>query len=221
MTFADGQQNNSPKIDVKITIPEMAAVGPFWIRGYPTHRSFADLYQECVNHQAVLASPFPLEPVRASRHFWIGDQMMRRGDSLNTVASRPAKSAAGPTELSLFLRRDYYRIGPVNLIAGGIEYTYIDAEDRVDNVLPSILDKDQRTCCFDLCDWHHRRLAPDKSLADYALWPAWQDASEFPGRANLSLRPRAGRLAYLLLACAALGGFLTGYGFWRFALAGH
>lgn len=220
MTFVDGQQSSTQKIDIKITILEMAALGPFWIRDYPTHRSFAELYQECVNHPAVLASPLPLEPVKASRHFWLGDRLMPRGDSLHTVASRPAKSA-GPTELSLFLRRDYYRIGPLNLVAGGIEYTYIDAEDRVDNVLPSILDKDQKTCCFDLCDWRGHRLAPDKSLTDYELWPAWQESGDFPSHAALKLRPRAGRLAYLLLGTAALAGFLCGYSVWKIALAGH
>jgi len=220
MTSADGQPNSAAKIHIKITIPEMDSIGSFWIRDYPIHRSFAELYQECVNHDTVLAAPHALEPVKASRHFWLGERMMRRGDSLQAAVERSAKSALGPAELSLVLRRDYYRIGPPNLVSGGIEYTYIDAEDRVDNVLPSILDKDQKICCFDLCDWRRRRLALDKSLADYELWPAWQDSGEFPSRAALKLRPQAGGLAYALLAVAALAGSLSGYFVWRLALAG-
>ena len=196
-------------MDVKITIPELADVRPFWIRGYPLHGTFAELYQDCVNHEDVRRSRQPLE--RISRHFWFGEKFLPRGASL---ASQLTTEADASQEVSLVLRRDLYRVGPPQSVAGNIEYTYVDAEDRIDRVVALILDKAERPGCFDLSDWRGRRLAPDKSLASHGLWPAWEGTKSFPDRATLRLRPRTGWPAYALLALALLGGLGLGYWLW-------
>ena len=193
-------------MDVKITIPEMTDVRPFWIRGCPPHCTFADLYQDCVNHDDVRRSRQPLG--RISRHFWLGEKFLPRDASLASLFPGEADASQ---EVSLVLRRDLYRVGPPASVAGNTEYTYVDAEDRIDRVIALILDKAERPCCFDLSDWRGRRLAPDKSLASHALWPAWEGAEAFPERATLRLRPRTGWLAYGLLAVALVGGLGLGY----------
>lgn len=195
-------------MDVKITIPELTDVPPFWIRGYPLHGTFAELYQDCVNDETVRRSRQTLD--RVSRHFWFGEKFLPRELSL---ASQFPAEADRSQEISLVLRRDLYRVGPPASVAGNIEYTYVDAEDRIDRVIALILSKAERPGCFDLRDWRGRRLAPEKSLAAHALWPAWEDA-KFPERAVLRLRPRTGWLAYVLLALALGGGLGLGYWLW-------
>lgn len=200
-------------MDVKITIPELTDVPAFWIRGYPPHGTFAELYQDCVNHEAVRRSRQSLD--RVSRHFWFGEKFLPREQSLASQLSADAERAQEVTqEISLVLRRDLYRVGPPASLAGNIEYTYVDAEDRIDRVVALILSKTERPCCFNLHDWRGRRLAPEKSLAAHALWPAWEDAKNFPERAVLRLRPRTGWLAYFLLAVALGGGLGLGYWLW-------
>lgn len=193
-------------MDIKITIPELTDIRPFWIRGFPSHSTFAELYQDCINHDDVRRSRQSLD--RISRHFWFGDRFLPRGVSL---ASQFAAGADTHPEISLVLRRDLYRVGPPEAVNGHIEYTYVDAEDRIDKVIALILNKAERPCCFDLSDWRGRRLASEKSLAFHEIWPAWEDAKTFPDRARLRLRPRAGWLAYALLAAALLGGLGLGY----------
>ena len=196
-------------MDVKITIPELTDVRPFWIRGCAPHHTFGELYQDCVNHDDVRRSRQKLD--RISRHFWAGETFLLRTASL--ASQFPGDD--GSREISLVLRRDLYRVGPPELAAGHTEYTYVDAEDRIDRVVALILSKSERPCCFDLSDWHGRRLAPDKSLASHSLWPAWEDSKAFPERAALRLRPRTGWLAYALLAVALLGGGGLGYWLWN------
>ena len=220
MTFPGRPVPVAATADVKVTVPELPEIGAFWVRDYGTHHTFAELYQECVNHPSVVRSLSSLQPAHASRHFWSGASLMPRAASLHSLAAQVTAPAGGRPELSLILRRDLYRLGPPQFVAGGIEYTYIDAEDRIDRVIPIILGKDQNPCCFDLCDWRRRRLAPDKTLADFELWPAWEDAGEFPDRAGLRLRARTGWLAYTLLAIAAVAGLLLGYTFWKIATLG-
>jgi hypothetical protein len=197
-------------MDVKVTIPELSDIGPFWLRGCPVHATFAELYQDCVNHDEVRRSHQSL--TRVSRHFWYGERFLKRTETLAVLNAQ--------AEISLVLRRDLYRVGPKEAVDGQIEYTYMDAEDRIEKVIPRILNKAERSCCFDLCDWRGRRLAADESLAFHSLWPAWEEAKNFPERARLRLRPRIGWLAYVLLAAAAIVGLELGYWLW-ILLAGH
>ncbi len=197
------------RVDVKVTIPELADIGPFWLRGCPAHATFAELYQDCVNHDEVRRSRQAL--TRVSRHFWYGERFLKRTETLAALNAQ--------AEISLVLRRDLYRVGPKEAVDGQIEYTYVDAEDRIDKVIPRILNKAERSCCFDLCDWRGRRLASGESLAFHSLWPAWEEANweeakSFPERAQLRLRPRIGWLAYALLAAGALAGLGLGYWLW-------
>ncbi len=143
---------------------------------------------------------------RVSRHFWAGERFLKRDETLSVLSAS--------AEISLVLRRDLYQIGPKEAVDGQIEFTYVDAEDRIEKVIPRVLNKAERSCCFDLCDWRGRRLAGDQSLAFHALWPAWEDGKPLPARAQLRLRPRTGWLAYLLLALAALAGLGLGYWLW-------
>ncbi len=193
-----------PGMDVKVTIPELADIGPFWLRGCPAHATFAEIYQDCVNHEEVRRSRQPL--TRVSRHFWYGERFLKRTETLAVLNAQ--------AEVSLVLRRDLYRVGPKEAVDGQIEYTYVDAEDRIEKVIPRILNKAERSGCFDLCDWRGRRLAAGESLAFHSLWPAWEDAKSFPERAQLRLRPRTGWLAYVLLAAAVLSGLGLGYWLW-------
>jgi hypothetical protein len=103
-------------VDVKITVPELTDVRPFWIRGCPLHSTFAELYQDCVNHDDIRRSRQPLE--RVSRHFWFGEKFLPRGASL---ASQFPNDANVSQEISLVLRRDLYRVGPPEMVAGSIE----------------------------------------------------------------------------------------------------
>ena len=206
MSVSAGQSGTTGAVDVKVTIPELTDIRPFWLRDYPLHGTFAELYQDCINHDDVRRSRQPLE--RISRHFWFGEKFLPRSASL---ASQLTREGQAYPEISLVLRRDLYRVGPPPLVAGNTEYTYVDAEDRIDRVVTLTLSKAERPCCFDLCDWRGRRLTSDKSLAAHALWPAWEEAKTFPERATLRLRPRTGWLAYLLLALALLGGLALGY----------
>lgn len=43
-------------VDVKVTIPEMADVRPFRLRDYPLSGTFAELYQDCINHEDIRRS---------------------------------------------------------------------------------------------------------------------------------------------------------------------
>lgn len=202
-------------MDFKITIPELTDIHPFWLRGCPDHATFSELYQDCVNHDDVRRSRQTLE--RVSRHFWFGEKFLPRAESL--VSQFPGGTAASQ-EISLVLRRDLYRVAPPELVAGSIEYTYVDAEDRIDRVVALILNKSDKPCCFDLSDWRGRRLAAEKSLASQELWPAWEDSkTEFPERAILRLRPRTSWLAYALLGVALLGGVSLGYWLWGLLLS--
>ena len=198
------------RMDVKVTILELADIGPFWLRDCPAHATFAELYQDCVNHEDVRRSRQPL--TRVSRHFWYGERFLSRTETLAALNAQ--------AEVSLVLRRDLYRVGPKEAVDGQIEYTYVDTEDRIEKVIPRILNKAERSCCFDLCDWRGRRLASGESLAFHSLWPAWEDAKSFPERAQLRLRPRIGWLAYVLLAAGALAGLGLGYWLW-IVLAGR
>lgn len=189
---------------MKVTILELTDIGPFWLRGCLDHVTFSELYQDCVNHPEVRRSRQTLD--RVSRHFWAGERFLKRMETLSALNAS--------AEVSLVLRRDLYQIGPKEAVDGQIEYTYVDAEDRIEKVIPRVLNKAERSCCFDLCDWRGRRLAADESLAFHSLWPAWEDAKLFPARAQLRLRPRTGWLAYVLLAAAAAGGFGLGYWLW-------
>lgn len=209
MSVSGGQSDKMGTVDVKVTIPELTDVRPFWIRGCPLHGTFAELYQDCINHDDVRRSRQSLE--RISRHFWFGEKFLPRSASL---ASQLTGDGQAYPDISLVLRRDLYRVGPPAMVAGNIEYTYADAEDRIDRVVTLILDKAERPCCFDLCDWRGRRLTSDKSLASHSLWPAWEETKAFPERATLRLRPRTGWLAYVLLAIALVGGLGMGYWLW-------
>ncbi len=199
-----GQTKQSRQVDVKVTILELTDIGPFWLRGCPDHATFSELYQDCVNHDEVRRSRQTLD--RVSRHFWAGERFLKRDETLSVLSAS--------AEISLVLRRDWYRVGPKETVDGQIEYTYVDAEDRIEKVIPRVLNKAERSCCFDLCDWRGRRLAGEQSLAFHSLWPAWEDKEPFPERAQLRLRPRTGWLAYVLLALAALVGLGLGYWLW-------
>ena len=199
-----GQTKQNRRVDVKVTILELTDIGPFWLRGCPDHATFSELYQDCVNHDEVRRSRQKLD--RVSRHFWAGERFLKRDETLSVLSAS--------AEISLVLRRDLYRIGPKEAVDGQIEYTYVDAEDRIEKVIPRVLNKAERSRCFDLCDWRGRRLAGGQSLASHSLWPAWEDKGQFPERAQLRLRPRTGWLAYALLALAALAGLGLGYWLW-------
>ena len=211
MSISATQPGRTETVDVKVTIPEMTDVRPFWLRDYPLNGTFAELYQDCINHEDVRRSRQPL--ARISRHFWFGEKFLPRSASLASQLTREGQAYG---ELSLVLRRDLYRVGPPTLVSGNTEFAYADAEDRIDRVVALILDKAEKPCCFDLCDWRGRRLSSDKSLASNSLWPAWEEAKDFPERASLRLRARTGWLAYVLLAVALLGGLGAGYLLLRF-----
>ena len=212
MTLDKRSPETLQTVDVKIRVPELPESAPFWIRDYAAHCTFQELREECINHAEVRRFQHQLARVPASRHFWCGDQMLRDDQPLASIASR-LESIGGRPGISLVLRRDYYRIVPSQYVANGLEYRYVNPESPIAQVIPRILNKDERACCFDLCSYRRRRLAQEKSLADYALWPAWEDAQDepFPERALLQLRPHISWLPYMLLAGAVLLGGLTGY----------
>lgn len=202
-------------VDVAVRIPELVDIAPFWMRGVPLHQTFGALYEACVNHPEARRSRKSLAHVRASRHFWCGERMMLRGQTLADALTRGNGSSndGNGTETALVLRPDYYRIGPPQYVAGRIEYTYLDAEAPAGALVTQVLNTEEKSRCFDLCDARGKRLASDQPLAHYELWPAWQEAAsdDFPVHATLRLRPRTSWLPLALLAVAALAGTGTGY----------
>ena len=196
-------------VDIKILVPELSDIGPFWLRGYAAHHTFADLYHECINHPSVLASRLSLSRTRASRHFWLGERLMLRPELI--AEGLPSSAALG--EISLVLRPDYYRVGPPQYTRRGLEYTYLDAEAPTGELTGQILSAEEQDHCFDFLNFQKKRLKRDRSLADYGLWPAWQDAppDEFPARAALRLVPRGSWQPAALLAVSALFGTGCGY----------
>ncbi len=219
MTSMDRQAGGVQTVDVKISIPEEPRIGSFWIRNHGTHHTFEELYQECVNHPAVVQAGSILANLPASRHFWCEERMMRRTQPIADALSRASSGATGNPEISLVLRRDWYRIGPAALVQGGIEYTYLNAEAKIDLVIQKIASREERPCCLDMCDNGGRRLQRTRSLADYGLWPAWEDRpDQFPPHANLSLRPRTSWLPRILYVVGAVAGLLIGFILLRFIL---
>ncbi len=214
---ADGIQT----VDVKVSIPELKELGSFWLRDYGTHHTFADLYQECINHPDVSRFRAYLEGGRgrASRHFWCGEQMLLREKPLQVIAP---KTTGGRSEISLVLRRDCYQIGPPQHVSARIteSFVYLDAEVPTENLISVVLSEAEKPCCFDLRDHHKRRLDHSRSLAAYELWPAWEEATSepFPDRAILWLQPRITWLPYALLAGAFALGLSVGYWLLTFLL---
>jgi len=205
--------NSVQTVDVNISIPELPESGSFWLRNFPAHHHLDELYQECVNRPEIAHAQSFLQRVRASRHFWLGDTMLRRRQTLAELAQTIGSAANGKFEIALVLRRDYYRIGPVHLVIGGKGHIYVQAEAPIKDVIAQVLVHEERSCCFDLCDRHYRRLDREKSLADYGLWPAWEDSArqEFPARARLALRARVSWLPRMCYVGAVLLGFAIGY----------
>ena len=211
MTLDRAQNGSAQTIDVKVSIPELTDIPSFFLRGYATHHTFEELYQECVNHSSVMRTGKALERVPASRHFWHGERMMFRNRSLDAVL-REGKEM-GNAEISLVLRRDLYCIGPPVLVSGGAAYVYMDAEAPIEEVIARVLTREERPCCVDLCNHHKHRLERSKSLADYELFPALEGSNEtFPDRATLFLKPRVSALSYVLLFLSVTLGLLIGYG---------
>ncbi len=209
MSADDRPAGGVTSVDIKVRVPELTDIGPFWIRGYPTRHTFTDLYAECINHDDVLASRLSLSRARASRHFWVGERMMLRGEAV-----AEAVRGTQPTgEISLVLRPDYYRVGPPQYLRPGLEYIYLDAEEATGVLAGQILGAEDQACCFDFQSFQRRRLSHDRSLADYGLWPAWQDAAgqEFPARALLRLVPRVSWQPLALLLAGGLAGAGGGY----------
>lgn len=99
MSVSAGQSGKTGMVDVKVTIPEMADIRPFWLRDYPLHATFAELYQDCINHEDVRRSRQSLE--RISHHFWFGERFLPRSVSL---ASQLTSEGQSYGELSLVLR---------------------------------------------------------------------------------------------------------------------
>ena len=195
-------------LDIRVSIPELSDVNSFWLRECPTNRSFGELLQECVNHPDARRSKNALENFPASRHFWFGEQMLLQGQTVAVLAEK----VAGNAEVSLILRRDYYRIGPPQFVVGEREYVYLDAEAPTEKLVAKILSKEEKPCCFDIADTRKRRLKSDQTLASYELLPAWEDSKEaFPDRAILRLQPRASWQPAVLLFIAALLGIGLGY----------
>lgn len=108
--------------DIILLDQELSDIGPFWLRGYSDHTTFFELYQDCVNHEEVRRSRQSL--TRVSRHFWYGDRFLKRAETLSALNAQ--------AEISLVLRRDLYRVGPKEAGNGQLEYTYLDAEDRIE-----------------------------------------------------------------------------------------
>jgi hypothetical protein len=211
VTLDRAQSGNTQTVDVKVSIPELTDIPSFFLRGYATHHTFEELYQECVNHPSVVRAGKALERVPASRHLWHGDRMMLRNRSLDTALRAGPEPGSG--EISLVLRRDLYRIGPTSMVSGGAEYVYMDAEAPIEEVIARVLTREERPCCVDLCNHHKNRLGRARSLADYELLPAPEGSSEaFPDRAVLFLRPRISALSYVLLVLAVILGVAVGYG---------
>ena len=200
-------------IDLRISIPELPNIDTFWIRDYPTHQNFAELYQHCVNRTVLASERKTLEKVRASRHFWFNDVMLRRDVLVNTLLASDAPQAGTRQEITLVLRRDYYQVHPANLLKTKSEHIYIDAEKPINEIVKDILISDECPSCFDLCTRRKKRISHNHSLAEEKLWPAWEDApaNEFPMRAYLLLRPRVSWLPYALYAAALTIGLLIGY----------
>lgn len=210
MTLDRAQSSNSQTVDVKVSILELTDIPSFFLRGYATHHTFEELYQECVNHPSVVRAGKALERVPASRHFWHGDRMMLRKHSLDTILRAGTEPGSG--EISLILRRDLYRIGPPSMVSGGAEYIYMDAEAPIEEVIARVITREERPCCVDLYSHRKHRLDRAKSLNDYELFPAQEGSNEaFPDRAVLLLRPHVSVLSYVLLVLAVLLGVVVGY----------
>ena len=200
-------------IDIRVSIPELPKAGSFWMRDYPTHRNFAELYQDCVNHADVVRERKTLEQVRASRHFWFNDVMLRRDALLTTLQTQADNSGKAYQEVSLVLRRDYYQVHPANLLKTKSERIYINAEAPVREIIAEILVSEECPGCFNLHTHKGKHIAHDRSLADERCWPGWEDApaNEFPVHARLLLRPRVSWLPYALYVVALAAGLLLGY----------
>ena len=200
-------------IDIRVSIPEVADVGSFWIRGYSTHHTFGELYQECVNHAGALPARKALEGVRASRHFWMGDTMLLREQTLVALEAGSAKTGGVSREISLVLRRDFYRIQPARLLKTGTDSIYINSEAPAKEIVAQILTSEECADCFHLCSHKGRRVPHGRSLADEKIWPAWEDAplAEFPSHARLQLRPRVSWLPYLVYVFALAAGAAVGF----------
>lgn len=206
-------QSLQQTVDLRISIPELPKAGTFWMRNYPTHRNFAELYQDCVNHADVARERKTLEQVRASRHFWFNDIMLRRDALLTTLPIQSSQPGGGSQEISLILRRDYYQVHPANLLKTKSEHIYINAEAPAREIIAEVLVSEECPGCFNLHMHTGKHIAHDRSLADERCWPAWEDAppSEFPTRARLLLRPRVSWLPYALYIVALAIGLLVGY----------
>ncbi len=131
-------QSLQQTVDIRISIPELPKAGTFWMRNYPTHRNFAELYQDCVNHNEVVRERKTLEKVRASRHFWFNDVMLRRDALLTTLQTQAADLGGASQEITLVLRRDYYQVHPANLLKTKSERIYINAEAPVREIIAEI-----------------------------------------------------------------------------------
>ena len=199
-------------VDIMVRIPELDKTNPVWLRGYGLQATAADLYHACVNLPELRAYHAMLDRHQASRHFWLGDKMLRRDAVLSQVLEG-AGGLGGNREITLILRRDQYRLSPPQLVSGGASALYLDAEAPIEHVVAGILTQDECPDCFDLCDAQGKHLARERSLADYALWPGWPDApaDAFPVHAQLQLRPRPAWLPRILYALALILGILAGY----------
>lgn len=211
MVVDRSQQGEGQSLDIKVIVPELEDVEPFWIREFKVHRTFDELLQECVNHEKVRRSRGTLAD-KASRHFWAGDQCMLRTASVSKLSARVG-GATGRGEADLVLRRDLYRIQPSALVVRNEEFNYVNAETPIEQVIGLVLSKQENPICHDLCDSRGKRLARNKSLADYALWPAWEDAppGEFPDRARLRLRPRTSWQPTAVLVVTFIIGVALGF----------
>lgn len=208
-----GPQAGKQTIDIRVSIPEVEGVSSFWIREYPTRHTFSDLYQECINHTGAGAARKVLEEVRASRHFWLGEQMLLREQLLSALPTTGTPGPMGRQEISLALRRDFYHVEPVRLLKTGAAGIYINAEAPTKEVVEQILTGEECAACFNLTTGRGRRVPHHRSLAEENLWPAWEDAppAEFPARARLLLRPRVSKFPYVLYVFALAVGGLVGF----------
>src|SRR5262245_33359307 len=102
-------------IDVKVSIPELDDIGPFWMN-CPPHRTFAELLQDSVNRDEARRSLKigTLLRGRTSRHFWCGETLMLRSDTLAAGLSKAAGKGADAngSRPTLVLWPDLYKVGP-------------------------------------------------------------------------------------------------------------
>ena len=166
------------KVDIKLSIPDLTVVPPFWMRDCSDTMTFQDLYQHCLNNTNIPQNPNPLVAEKIPRHFWLNRRLFQREETLHALLtdSQQNQAAQGPNpEFSLVLRRDYYGIGPGRFVresapeqSRDLVYLYINAEEEVENIIRKVANV-ENICCIELYDHAGRHIPRTSRLISRSI----------------------------------------------------